>query len=289
MILTFYVECRLYFPISKTITIRVIDTVLDVSKVEVSDEFHYAGKDLTASVSVRGFKNILNLPIEWSVTNKAGNALAEDKYVARKDATLVIPKADSDDYTIKASYEGIELDTITVQVRYINLNQFLRANIWWIFLLTLVFVAAVAFLNIFNKRSKTTVEHIERVYEVYCQCMSDDKLTKEELVRIKKEITKCMHRCEDLNIDALNQYEKATRYLRKSLFDVKTLIDNYDTTSPADRGVYTERLDKDLSKALSVAKEIENAKTLVETYHTNANRQNYEVIKDDSVNDKEKK
>ena len=119
--------------------------------------------------------------------------------------------------------------------------------------------------------------------------MSDDKLSKEELVRIKKEITKCMHRCEDLNIDALNQYEKATRYLRKSLFDVKTLIDNYDTTYPADRGVYTERLDKDLSKALSVAKEIENAKTLVETYHTNANRQNYEVIKDDGVNGKEKK
>ena len=98
-----------------------------------------------------------------------------------------------------------------------------------------------------------------------------------------------MHRCEDLNIDALNQYEKATRYLRKSLFDCKALIRDYDTTTPADRGVYTDRLDKDLAKALNVAKEIENAKDLVEQNHFNANRHNFEVVQGDKPNKKDKK
>ena len=124
---------------------------------------------------------------------------------------------------------------------------------------------------------------------MFCQCLSDDKLTKEELIRIKKEITRCLHRCEDLNIDALNQYEKATRYLRKSLADVKDLIAKYEITSPEDKGVLTDRLDKDLAKALNVAKEIENAKGLIEEYHTKANRQNYEVIKEDNKNNKKAK
>ena len=51
----------------------------------------------------------------------------------------------------------------------------------------------------------------------------------------------------------------------------------------------TERLDKDLAKALNVAKEIEAAKDLIEAYHTKANRQNYEVLKDETDNSKKKK
>ena len=286
--LTISVSCRLYDNISKTITIRVLDTAIDVSKVEVPDEFHYAGKDLTASISVRGFTKIRNLPIEWSVTDKDGKALAEDKIIDNKDATLTIPKAESGDYVITASYEGIELDTLTVQVRYVDMNKFLRTNIWWIFIITLGFVALAIFLSTINKKGKTTVEHIERVYDVFCKCMSDDNLTKEELNKIKKEITKCLHRCEDLNIDALNQYEKATRYLRKSLADTKNLLNSYDTLTPEERGILTERLDKDLAKALNVAKEIEAAKDLIEAYHTKANRQNYEVLKDETNNPKKK-
>jgi hypothetical protein len=127
------------------------------------------------------------------------------------------------------------------------------------------------------------------VYQVFCQCLSDDKLTKEELIKIRKEITRCMHRCEDLNIDALNQYEKAIRYLRKSLFDTKQLINKYDTISITDRGVYTDQLDKDLAKALNVAKEIENAKDLIEQNHFNANRHNFEVLQGDKPNKENKK
>ena len=286
---TFYIECELFSKISKTISVRVLDAIYDVAKITVNDEFHYAGKDLEAYLSIRGFTKIQNINVSWTVTDKAGKEIEKNKLLINHDASLVVKETESTDYTFTAFYEGVKLDELTVQVRYVDMNKFLRTNIWWIFLITISFVALLLFLKFLLNRSKTTVENIERVYQVFCQCLSDDKLTKEELIKIKKEITRCMHRCEDLNIDALNQYEKATRYLRKSLFDVKALIRDYDTTTPADRGVYTDRLDKDLAKALNVAKEIENAKGLIENYHMNANRHNYESLDDGSKKGKNKK
>ena len=287
--LTIYVECELYSRISKTINIRVLDAVLDVSKLEVPDEFHYAGQDLTASVSVRGFTNILNLPIEWTVLDKNGNPLDEEKYVDNKDATLTLLKPESNDYTITASYEGIEIGTVSLQVRQINVNKFVRDNIWWICLITLAFVFFVFLIKALLSRSKSTVQSIQKVYDVFCACLSDDKLTKAELQRIKREINKCLHRCEDLNIEALNQYEKAIRYLRKSLNDSKDLLKKWETITPEEKSTFADKLDKDLSKALNVAKEIENAKELIEAYHTKANRNNYETLKEEKPNDKKEK
>ena len=54
----------------------------------------------------------------------------------------------------------------------------------------------------------------------------------------------------------------------------------WETISPEDKSAGSERLDKDLSKALNVAKEIENAKQLIEQYHDKANRSNYEKLDD---------
>ena len=287
--LTIGIECAEFSKITKTITIRVLDSVYDVAKIVVPNEFHKAGKDLTASIDIRGFTEIQNLDIDWTVTNKKGEEVPEAKIRKNGNASVTIMEPESDDYTFTASYEGVELATLTVQVRYVDMNKFLRTNIWWIFLITIGFVVLVFFFRTVTRKSKTTVESIERVYQVFCQCLSDDKLTKEELIRIKKEITRCLHRCEDLNIDALNQYEKATRYLRKSLSDVKGLIQNYEITSPEDKSVLTDRLDKDLAKALNVAKEIENAKGLIEQYHIKANRQNYEKLAEEKPNKKTKK
>ena len=286
--LTITVDYEPSHKLTKTISVRVIDAIYDVSRIEVPDEFHYAGKDLTASLNIRGFTGFQNLNLVWTVTNKKGEELPEEQVVVHDNGSMTIVNPDSDDYTITAYYEDVQLDSITIQVRYVDINKFLRVNIWWIVLITLGFVAAVVFLMTVTKKGKTTVEHIERVYQVFCQCLSDDKLTKEELNRIKREINKCLHRCEDLNIDALNQYEKATRYLRKSLADTKNLLNSYDTLTPEERGILTERLDKDLAKALNVSKEIEAAKDLIEAYHTKANRQNYEVLKDETDNSKKK-
>ncbi len=113
------------------------------------------------------------------------------------------------------------------------------------------------------------------------QIISNDSLSEEELVKIKKEITKCLRHCQNLNIDAFNQYEKATRYLRKSLNDTKALMKNYDSLSNKEKSVMYECLDADLGKALRVAQEIENAKQLIEEHFVQANAQNYEVLPND--------
>lgn len=286
--LTITVECRLFSKISKTISVRVLDSIYGVAKIYVPDEFHYAGNDLTAEIDIRGFRRFQNLNIEWKLLDKENNELSEDRYLINGDATITLAKAKQDDYSITAFYEGIELETINVSVRKININEFIRTNIWWIVLLTAIFVFVVLLLRRLLSRGLTTVQSIGKVYDVYCNCIADDKLTKSELQTIRKEINKCVHRCEDLNIEALNQYEKAIRYLRKSASDCTNLLKKWDDTSIEDRSALIEKLNLDLSKALNVAKEIENAKSLVEEYHAKANKSNYETIKEEKSKGKKK-
>ena len=286
--LTISADSTEFSKISKTVSIRVLDGIYDNASIIVADEFHKAGQDLDASLAIRGFTGVMNAQVTWKVTNKKGEEVSEEKIIVKDNASMTLVDPDSDDYTITASYEGIEIATLKVQVRYVDLNKFLRMNIWWIVAITLGFVFLVVFFSTITRRGKTTVDRIERVYGVYCQCIANDSLSMEELKRIKHEITRCLHHCEDLNIDAFNQYEKATRYLRKSLGDTKTLMKNYDALSPAEKNVMYERLNADLGKALNVAKEIENAKGLIDQYHMSANRKNYEVLKDENKDKKKK-
>lgn len=282
------IESNVFSRISKTVSIRVLDAIYDVSKIQVADEFHQAGKDLTVSLGIRGFTEIQNISIDWKVVNKKEVELPEDRIVVHNNATMTLINPEADDYTITAFYQGVELDKITIQFRYVDMNKFLKQHIWWIVLITFGFIALVILVILATKRGKTTVQRIERVYQVYCQCISNDTLSVSELKTIKREISTCLHHVEDLNIDAFNQYEKATRYLRKSLIDTKTLLVKYDELTPEEKGVMYERLDKDLSKALIVAKEIENAKELIEAYHNQANRHNFEEIKKEKPEKKKK-
>ena len=292
--LTFIVEGPDFQRTEKTITIHSLSgsDIFNNATVVVKDEFHKAGVDLDVHLAVQYAntqslrENIKNIDVEWKVTNKKGDVVPGDQIKVKDNASMTLVNPDSDDYIITAVYDGIEVASLKVQVRYVDMNKFLRANIWWIVLITLSFLALMVFFATVTKRSKSTVDRIERVYGVYCQCISNDSLSKEELVRIKREITRCLHSCEDLNIDAFNQYEKSTRYLRKSLGDVKTLMNNYDTLSEGDKSVMYERLNADLGKALNVAKEIENAKGLIDQYHKNANRKNFETLTEDKKENK---
>ena len=287
--ITFEVECELFPTLTKTISVRVLDAIYDVAKIAVPNEFHFAGKELTASLSIRGFSKIQNIDVTWDITNKKGEKIDEKKINVKHDATVTLLETESEDYTFVAYYEGVKLDSLTVQVRLIDLNSFLRANVWWIFLITIIFLAFIIFLNRIVSRGRTTVQHIERAYQVFCKSVSDDKLTLGELKTIRRAITKCMHSCEDLNIEALNQYEKAIRYLRKSISDCTSLIKKWDSITLEDKSVFIEKLNADLNKALNVAREIENAKEISEQYHEKANRQNYEKIVDDKTNTKDTK
>ena len=276
--LTISVESSLFPRMSKRITIRVLDSIYDVAKIEVPDTFHKAGQNIDVAINARGFTNFQNIDVKWKVTDKKGKELPAEKIEKHDDATMTLLAPDTGDYTITASIDDIKLQSVTVQVRYVDMNKFLRVNIWWIFVITIGFVVLVLFLLSLTKRSKSTVDRIERVYQVYCQCISNDALSEQELKRIRREILKCLHHCEDLNIDAFNQYEKATRYLRKSLMDVKLLQAKYNEMTPEEKGVIYENLNRDLGKALNVAKEIETAKAMIEQRHLEANRRNYESL-----------
>ncbi|MCR5184771.1 MAG: hypothetical protein K6C32_01650, partial [Bacilli bacterium] len=221
--LTFEIDSANFSKITKTITIRVVDGIYDSASIDAGEDFHKAGVDLNVSLSVRGFTNIQNANITWKVIDKKGHELPQERIVVNKNASMTLLNPDSDDYTIKAFYDDIEVSSSIIEVRYVDMDNFLKYNIWWIVLITIIIAAAVILFAFVSKRGKSTVNRIERVYQVYCQCISNDSLSKEEVVRIRREITKCLHHCEDLNIDAFNQYEKATRYLRKSLADVKSL------------------------------------------------------------------
>ncbi len=287
--LTFKVDSSEFSEITKTITVRVIDGINDNSKLVVKDEFHKAGEPLTVSLSVRGLSDILNANVTWKVFDKKGNEVPKERVIVNDNASMTLMNPDSDDYTVKAYYAGVEISTTTVEVRYLDMDEFLRNNVWWIVLITLGFVGLVVLLVFLSKRSKSTVDRIERVYEVYCQCISNDSLSKLELKKIKRVITRCLHHCEDLNIDSFNQYEEAIVYLRKSLKDTKSLMKKYDKLDDAEKGVIYEHLNKYLSKSLTVAKEIEAAKELIEQYHANANRNNYATIKKEKTDKKSKK
>lgn len=275
------VESSLFPKMSKQISIRVLDGAYDSSTIEVADEFHKAGQDLNVALNVRGFTNIQNLDVTWKIVNKKKVVLPPEKIEKHSDATMTFKAPETGDYTISAFIDGIEVAKLTVEIRYVDMNNFLRMNIWWIVITTLGLVFLMIFFFTITKRSKSTVDRIERVYGVYCQCISNDTLTEPELKRIKREITRCLHHCEDLNIEAFNQYEKSTRYLRKSLMDTKVLMEKYSDLTPEQKGVLYENLNRDLGKALNVAKEIEAAKNMSEQYHSQANRQNFEVVKED--------
>ena len=319
--LTIIVDSPVFKTISKTITIQVHGSnfLFDNAGIALKNEFHKAGTNLDAAIYISGknqsafstgktyldsadFQYIKNVDITWKVTNKKGDEIAKKETVTRdnseksarevifKDnASMTLTNPDSDDYTITAYYQGIEIATLKVQVRYVDMNKFLSVNIWWILLITLSFLALMIFFSTMVKRSKSTVDRIERVYQVYCQCISNDTLTEPELKRIKREIIRCLHHCEDLNIDAFNQYEKSTRYLRKSLMDTKVLMEKYNDLTLEQKGVLYENLNRDLGKALNVAKEIEAAKNMSEQYHSQANRQNFEVVKEDKPKNKKNK
>ena len=279
--LTVKCESQYFTEIKQEITIHVLDSVYGNAKLVIPNEFHYSGQDLTAFIDIRGVTDFINLNIDWEVTDKNGNPLDETKYTVNKNASLTLKSPSSNDYTIKAFFEGVEVGSVSFEVRKVNMNLFLAHNIWWIILITAGFVVLLIFINKLTKRGKTTVQFIERVYDVFSNCLADEKLTKFELKKIKSELSRCINRVEDLNIDSFNQYEKVLRYLKKSSFDAKKLFNEWESLPESDRSVYIERLDKDLSKALMVAKEIENARQIIDEYHANANKHNFEVLKEE--------
>lgn len=288
--LTVTADSKFLSQTDKTISVRVMDSIYGIAKLVVPDEFHYAEQELTVSVDIRGITKFQNIDVTWKVVDKGDKELEENKdYRVNDNATLTMLKPKSTDYKVTAYYEGVEIGTISLHFGYLDVNKFLKHNIWWIALITLGLVFVVVFLKHLTSRGRTTVQRIDYVYSSLSTFLSNDKLSKNEAKRTKRLITSCLNSCEDLNIEASNQYEKAIRYLRKSLTDIKSILNGWNKNDETEKSVLIDRLVTDLAKALNVAKEIETAREIIDANHQKANKKNFEYIETPKPEKKEKK
>ena len=286
--LTISAESKYLAKISKTIYVRVMDSIYGATQLVAPEGFHKVGEELTVNVEIRGITSFINMDIEWKIVDKKGAEMDPSLYQGNDDASLTILKPANNDYTITAYYEGVEIGKITLEFRYVDMNAFLMGNIWWIALITVGSVVLLIIIKRATSRGKTALQHIDIVYATFSTYLSDDKLTKHELKKTKRAINSCINRCEDINIEANNQYEKAIRYLRKSFNDAKALLTDWDKVDETERSVYIDRLDKDLYKALNIAKEMETARELIDEYHFKANKKNYESVEEPKTKGKDK-
>ena len=288
--LTVSAESKYLTKTTKTIPVRVMDSIYGVAKLVVPDEFHYVDKECTISVDIRGITRFQNIKIDWLVKKiDKEEVVPADQYRVNDDASLTLLKPMSATYKVTASYEGVELGSIEVHFGYVDVDLFLKNNIWWIALITLSLIGVVVFLKYLTSRGRTTVQRIDYVYSSLSTFLSNDTLSKSEAKRTKRLITSCLNSCEDLNIEASNQYEKAIRYLRKSLADIKAILNKWDKNDETEKSILIDRLVTDLAKALNVAKEIETAREIIDANHQKANKKNFEYIETPKQEKKEKK
>lgn len=278
--LTVSAESKYLAKISKTIHIRVLDNIYGATKLVAPEGFHKVGEEVTIDVDIRGITNFANMDVNWKIVDKKNVELSPSLYRVNQNASLTITNPPYGDYKVIATYDSVEIGSMSLEFRYIDMNVFLMNNIWWIALITAGTVVLILLLKKATTRGRTAVQHIDSVYTTLCTYLSDDKLSKHELKKTKRAITSCVHRCEDINIEASNQYEKAIRYLKKSLADSKVLLTKWETVDETEKSIYIDRLDKDLYKALIVAKEIETARDLSDEYHFKANKHNYETVEE---------
>lgn len=257
--------------ITKSIVINVIDDIYSVSSIAAVDEFHYSGKDLVVWLSVDKYNNIVNFAPEWRVVDKDGEDVP---YINNGDMTITVLSPKQNDYKVTALYNGIEIDSKIIEVRTVNVDKFVRSNIVWIVLITLGFMIVVLFLKSVLEKKGSLVAKIDKTYKKFEKTDRNSSDIDKKLKGIKLSILTDIDYAKNLNMNALNEYEKTIRYLGKSLADIKELSREKNKLNSQEFSDLYNKLDKDLSKALAVAKEIEDAKNLAEENSLKANKNN---------------
>ena len=274
---------------SKQIIIHVLDKIFDVATIAEPSSFHYAYQDLTLVLFIRGISNIRNIDVTWEVLNKKGEALRDDQYMVHSNATITLLKPDSDDYTVTAYYENIKIASITTKVRYADLNTFMKNNVWWVVLFTAVLLAFTLTFYHFTKKGKQVIDYISKIYYTFTSYKEDNNLSKKELWKLKKQLSLCLRLIEDLNIETFNQYDRPIKRLRTALEDIKYFHANFETLSQKEKDEIMNKLEADLHEAYQVTSEIENARGLLDDYHTEANKNNIASTKEDKSHKHKKK
>lgn len=261
--------------VTKQITFNVISDIYSISTLTTTDEFHYSNKDLLVKLSIEKVLKISNLKVDWVVKDKDDNDVV---FVDNGDLSITIESPKQNNYSVTALYNGIEIDTIVVEVRDVNVNLFIQQNIWWIFLITLAFMGAVIALKFLLEKKHSLVDMINKTVIKFSSIDKNSNDVIPQLKKVERMIKIDISYARDLNMDAFNQYEKTIRYLTKSLTGIKTIVAKKAEMSEQDYIATYDKLKRDLEKAFIVVKEIEDAKDIALSNAYNANQNNYAKI-----------
>ena len=257
-------------PITKTIIVNVIDDIYSITTLAIPDEFHYSNQNITIGLNFDKYNNIVNFEPSWSVVDKNGN---EIPFIDNHNLSITIENPLENDYTISVLFNGIEIDTQTIQVRDINVDAFIQQNIIWIAIVTVAFAGLIIFLKYLLEKRGSIVTKIENTNKKFASIDINSPNIVKQLGKIRLSILADIDFAKNLNMNALNEYEKTIQYLAKSLSEIKFLMKN---KGKVEQQLYIEsfeRLAHNLARALETIKEIEEAKqnSLKNSYMANEN------------------
>lgn len=256
--------------VTKTIVFNVIGDVYAITSLNIPEGFHYSGENLTIGLNIEKYNSLMNFNPEWIVTNSKGE---EVEFIDNHDCSITLEKPVQDDYTVTVLYNGVEIDSQVIEIRNVNIDKFIQNNIIWIALVTLAFMGVVIFLKVILEKKRSLVSKVEKTYKAFEKIDRNSSTAIKELGKIKFSIIAVDDYARSLNMNALNEYEKTIRYLRKSLDDIKHILRTHNSMTSEEFNQAYDQLSKHLSKAFIVAKEIEDAKDLAlkNSYMANEN------------------
>ena len=270
VVLTISVNTKGNGIINKSITINSVDNIYSIASVTVNDEFHYSGQNLEAKLHVEHYNNLLNFAPEWKVFNRDGE---EVEFVDNHDLSITVIEPKESDYTISAYYHGVEINSLVVQVRDVNVNEFVKNNIIWIVLITLLILGLFIFGKILIGKKGSIVKKIDGVIDRFDKIDAHDKDVVKKLNHLRLILLADIDYAKNIDMNALNEYEKAIRSLAEAMVNIKKIAKNKDKLSETEYLDTFNDIRNKLEKALIVAREIEDAKQLAlrNSYMANEN------------------
>lgn len=267
-----------------TLTINSIANITEVSEVVVPEGFLQTGTDMEISLKVGEYTDIVNLNIEWKVTNSSEE---EIEYENLNNGKMIVHEIPNGDYEVAAYFNGIEVAKRSFKVRDTDVDKFIRQNIIWIFIMALVILSAALFIKARVNINKSLITKLEKTYDNVGKIDVYNGSLPSEFKKAKRSILIAEEFARDLNMDTLNQYEKvivaldeANKYINHTLKDVASLTDE-------EKVVKVQELDKKIHRALNLAREIEDARAKARALSQKANLSNYQKVeKSKKHNDK---
>lgn len=156
--------------LEKTIEVIVIDEI-NVFKILPSKNMFSPNSDCHINISLNGYENVSNIVVNWTVKNSNGELV---KYEQADFSSIIIKKAQKDNYKIYASFNNFEHEE-TVRVNNILLETAIQSVLPFI-LVALIITISIVFMLKFKKNDLKYIN--DRITNI------EHKLT-EKIVKIK--------------------------------------------------------------------------------------------------------